>query len=94
MTQIPSIFLHRYRTKVSCPSLPHAVTCRSASHTPHRLQVMTFIQGEAQRRGVHTIEMLAIKGGPVTQVVIFGRFSVTFWSNFVRLKLLFSRPVS
>ena len=32
---------------------------------------MTFIQGEAQRKGVHTIEMLATKGGPVTQVCHF-----------------------
>ena len=40
---------------------------------------MTFIQGEAQRKGVHTIEMLATKGGPVTQV---GRFSDAFRSFF------------
>ena len=33
----------------------------------YRTKVMTFIQGEAQRQGVHTIEMLATKGGPVTQ---------------------------
>ena len=40
---------------------------------------MTFIQGEAQRKGIHTIEMLATKGGPVTQV---GYFSVAFRSLF------------
>jgi hypothetical protein len=60
---------------------------------------MTFIQGEAQRKGVHTIEMLATKGGPVTQVLpLFGRFSVVFRSLFGRClsdssqKDPFSRP--
>lgn len=34
----------------------------------YRVKVMTFIQGEAQRYGARFIEMVALRGGPVTQL--------------------------